>query len=85
MIAFVMSIIATLAKVLAGLVLLALLILVVQIYRNSGNDALVEKSGTDLRVASYNVHYIVVRRATGPWSMADWERRKGPLVLEVSA
>lgn len=30
-------------------------------------------------MATYNVHYIVVPRAEGPWSMADWERRKGPL------
>lgn len=32
-----------------------------------------------LRVATYNVHYIWMARATGDWSLGDWERRKGPL------
>ncbi len=34
-----------------------------------------------LRLATYNVHYIVVPRATGAWSIADWEDRKVPLDL----
>ena len=32
-----------------------------------------------LRVATYNVHYIVLNKQSGSWSVADWERRKGPL------
>lgn len=32
-----------------------------------------------LRVATYNVHYIVLGEQTGAWSVGDWERRKGPL------
>jgi len=32
-----------------------------------------------VRVATYNVHYIWLDRAEGDWSVADWERRKGPL------
>ncbi|MGJ8611489.1 MAG: endonuclease/exonuclease/phosphatase family protein [Octadecabacter sp.] len=36
------------------------------------------QSGT-LRVATYNVHYIWMGRATGDWSTGDWDRRKGPL------
>ena len=32
-----------------------------------------------LRVATYNVHYIVLSEATGSWSVGDWEVRKGPL------
>ncbi len=32
-----------------------------------------------LRVASYNVHYIILNQETGAWSVGDWERRKGPM------
>ena len=35
--------------------------------------------GGTLRVASYNVHYIILSQETGAWSVGDWERRKGPL------
>jgi endonuclease/exonuclease/phosphatase family metal-dependent hydrolase len=32
-----------------------------------------------LRVASYNVHYIILSEEAGAWSVGDWERRKAPL------
>lgn len=32
-----------------------------------------------LRVGTYNVHYIILRKQTGAWSVGDWERRNGPL------
>lgn len=32
-----------------------------------------------LRVGTYNVHYIILQKETGAWSVGDWERRKGPL------
>ncbi|MEO1637866.1 MAG: endonuclease/exonuclease/phosphatase family protein [Pseudomonadota bacterium] len=32
-----------------------------------------------LRLATYNVHYIILERDTGAWSVGDWDRRKGPL------
>ncbi len=32
-----------------------------------------------LRVGTYNVHYIILRKQTGAWSVGDWDRRKGPL------
>ena len=32
-----------------------------------------------VRIATYNVHYIVLSKQTGAWSVGDWERRKGPL------
>lgn len=32
-----------------------------------------------LRVATYNVHYIILANETGPWSVADWHDRKGPM------
>jgi endonuclease/exonuclease/phosphatase family metal-dependent hydrolase len=38
-----------------------------------------------VRVATYNVHYIILSKATGSWSVGDWERRKGPLDLAFKA
>jgi len=35
--------------------------------------------GAALRIASYNVHYIILSQETGAWSVGDWERRKEPL------
>ena len=32
-----------------------------------------------LRLATHNVHYIVMRAEIGRWSRGDWERRKGAL------
>ena len=32
-----------------------------------------------LRVGTYNVHYIILKKETGAWSVGDWHRRKGPL------
>ena len=32
-----------------------------------------------LRVATMNVHYILLEQAEGPWSVGGWEARKGPL------
>lgn len=32
-----------------------------------------------LRIATYNVHYILLAKQSGAWSVGDWERRKGPL------
>lgn len=41
---------------------------------------LVAKAADDtLRVGTYNVHYIILHKETGAWSVGDWERRKGPL------
>ena len=51
----------------------------VQVYRNSGTQALQTKVPDALRLATYNVHYIILERETGDWSVADWHRRKGPL------
>ena len=44
-------------------------------------SALAAWAEATMRIATYNVHYIIVPRAEGAWSMADWERRKGPLDL----
>jgi len=67
---------------LAGIVLLVLgLLLGCQSLRHGGTTALPDPAPQSLRVATYNVHYIVLGRETGAWSVADWERRKGPLDL----
>jgi len=34
-----------------------------------------------LRIATYNVHYIILFKESGAWSVGDWERRKGPMDL----
>ena len=32
-----------------------------------------------LRLATYNVHYIILNRPDGAWSVGDWDKRKGPM------
>lgn len=66
---------------LSCLALLLLLIGCVQALNGAGPSTLAATSGGALRVATYNVHYIVATRNTGAWSLADWERRKRPLDL----
>lgn len=60
-------------------VLLAALAVGCQNLRLSGDPGLPPRAPDTLRLATYNVHYILMGRATGSWSLADWERRKGPL------
>ncbi|MEJ6396997.1 endonuclease [Yoonia sp. 208BN28-4] len=43
------------------------------------NVPLLAKPANALRVATYNVHYIILEEETGAWSVGDWERRKAPL------
>lgn len=68
-----------LAKLVLALLAVMATVVGCQMLRNSGDEALAPAPAGALRVASYNVHYIVMRRDTGPWSLGDWERRKGPL------
>ena len=64
-----------------GLILVAMLLVwgvsAVTVLKNSVE--LTEKTPSDLRIATYNVHYIWADRATGPWSVGDWEERKESL------
>lgn len=69
------------AKIFVSLVLTCLTVVGCQIARNSGETALPPTTDETLRIATYNVHYIILSKETGPWSVADWERRKGPLDL----
>ena len=65
----------------AGALLLAALVgtLGYLIFSNSGAQALPARAEGTLRLASYNVHYIILGQETGPWSVGDWERRKRPM------
>ncbi|ABV94729.1 hypothetical protein Dshi_2996 [Dinoroseobacter shibae DFL 12 = DSM 16493] len=66
-------------RAITGLVLALGLVACTQLVRNSGAETLPPRPEGALRLASYNVHYIVLGRAEGAWSRGDWERRKGPL------
>ncbi len=46
---------------------------------NSAGGAVPPHPGTGLRVATHNVHYIILSRETGAWSLQDWETRKPAL------
>jgi endonuclease/exonuclease/phosphatase family metal-dependent hydrolase len=67
------------AKTLVGLVFVLLAVVGCQHVRNSGHDPVPPPAADTLRLATYNVHYIILGRETGPWSRGDWDRRKGPL------
>ncbi|MGJ8603857.1 MAG: endonuclease/exonuclease/phosphatase family protein [Marivita sp.] len=65
-----------------SMTLLALLTLVACALHVTNSDSTAEVPAPDataLRIATYNVHYIVLSAQTGAWSVGDWERRKGPL------
>lgn len=50
-----------------------------QSVRNSGGPSLAERPDAGLRIATYNVHYIILGESEGRWSEAAWEERKKPL------
>lgn len=50
-----------------------------QLWRNSGTDPLGPVPAGALRLAIHNVHYILLEKPSGAWSLGDWERRKGAL------
>lgn len=47
--------------------------------RNSGGPELPPPPQEGVRIASYNVHYILSEQSEGRWSRGAWSRRKGPL------
>lgn len=59
--------------------LFALVACALHVSNSEGDVTVAAPEGAALRIASYNVHYIILNDATGPWSVGDWERRKGPL------
>lgn len=73
------------AKGLIGLFVVLVTIVGCQQVRNSGSDPVPAAAPQVLRLATYNVHYIILGRQTGAWSVGDWDRRKGPLDLAFKA
>lgn len=43
---------------------------------HSGNDPVPPRQPETLRVATLNVHYIVMEQEAGAWSRGDWQRRR---------
>lgn len=37
------------------------------------------KPASALRIGTYNVHYIILSKETGSWSVGDWDCRKAPM------
>ena len=60
-------------------VLLTLLIVGCQSLRHSSGPELASKPDGALRLATYNIHYILMNEKEGRWSVGHWERRKVPL------
>lgn len=67
-----------------GLVLLGLAACVQQ-QRNGGEAVVQPPPENSLRFASFNVHYIILSKATGAWSVGDWDARKAPMDLAFKA
>jgi endonuclease/exonuclease/phosphatase family metal-dependent hydrolase len=71
-----------LRRISLGAVLVTTLLFVLvacQAVRNSAGPALVPKPENALRIASYNVHYIILGQQDGRWSEAAWQGRREPL------
>lgn len=56
-----------------------------QMWRNGGTAQVAEAAPNTLRVGTLNVHYTILSRDSGPWSVGDWNRRKGPLDMAFKA
>ena len=74
-----------LVKLMGGVLALAVVLVGCQQVRLSQSPALGPVPDAALRVASYNVHYIIASRQEGAWGLADWDARKGPLARAVAA
>ncbi len=59
--------------------LIAVSLLGCQHVRMSQGPELTAPPDGTLRLATYNVHYILVNRRGGRWGLSGWERRKHPL------
>jgi len=57
-------------------ILLSLIVVGCQSLRNSGGPVLGAKPEGAFRLATYNVHYILLNDQEGSWSVGGWERRK---------
>jgi endonuclease/exonuclease/phosphatase family metal-dependent hydrolase len=69
---FVRAVIATFA-------LLTLVACALHVTHTESDSAPAPPQDGALRIASHNVHYIVLGQQTGPWSVGGWDRRKRAL------
>lgn len=74
-----MGVIGKIFKMLSCFLFLIGAVVGCQILRNSGDAELRAKPDGALRLATYNVHYIILGKQDGPWSISDWERRRAPM------
>lgn len=74
-----------------SLIIVSVLILVLvatvgaQYLWQSRGPGLVSPSANALRVATWNVHYIMARRDDGRWGLERWHQRKAPLAATFAA
>ena len=66
--------------------LVMFLICIGLIHQVNSHDSVVEpQTEGSLRLATYNVHYILMNKTGGPWSVAGWEKRRTPLNSAVKS
>lgn len=69
----------------AAFALLTLVACALHVSNSAGTEGPEPPEPGALRLATFNVHYIILGKATGPWSVGDWERRKGPMDRALKA
>lgn len=69
----------TALKIIAAALTLATVLVACQSLRNGAGPSPTAKAPDALRIATYNVHYIILQDPDGRWGLAGWEARKGPL------
>lgn len=72
-------------KFLAMSVVLLAAVVACQDVRNSQGPELRVPPDGAVRIATYNVHYIIANQSDGRWAMSGWETRKGPLSETVGS
>ena len=74
-----MKVLKKIALIFCVVVVAMLLVAGCQILRHSTGPALTTAANGALRVATYNVHYVILNRKTGAWGTDHWEKRKVPM------
>ena len=75
----------TALRVVAITVATTMLAVACQVVRNSGTEPLGAVPVGALRLATHNVHYILLNESSGRWSVGDWEARRDALDLAFKA
>lgn len=81
-----MRILGRLAKACAGLLIISALLVGGAHFwngRGAGAHALGAARPQDIQLASFNVHYILLDKPDGAWSVQDWERRRPAMTQAV--